>query len=537
MKKVWCMAVAAVVAFSGSSFAQQAAAFGEELTVREVRSEFSVWGLGGISSFMYSPAVGSTIPGFGGGGGLGLTRFFTPNVGLRIGAEVMTFSTVFKGQNFVTNYATPLGEPYDFRFKSYEETQTATVLNIPVMGAYEQDWFYASLGMKVGVMLNSKYTATIDSLFKVENSNEAYYSANIKNSDKLKLGLNLALSAEVGARWKLGDRTSLYAGIFADYGLLNVSGKNNEHLIDYIEGGAPAEDHKFHSILNAAQADDFPYKRDFVHQASLLSVGLKVALSVSSSTLFTSTKKPADYEMLQAQADEAAYYDAPMTREEYQPQQSADEKSEQKVTAKERAKADKEQKKAEKQAAKERAKLTPIQQQMEYDIAELKRTQEMLMQQAEATNKNQEAILGAVKAAQDAATAAAEAARAAQTAVVSMQENTEKKTERKAPARAREGARQLSFKIQISARGTHLEDIDEPFAKYGLGMKITEELHSDDANNFSYKYVVGSYKQLDVAVEACNEVRSKGIADAFVVAYYKGNRITMTEAYELLNRN
>jgi len=74
--------------------------------------------------------------------------------------------------------------------------------------------------------------------------------------------------------------------------------------------------------------------------------------------------------------------------------------------------------------------------------------------------------------------------------------------------------------------------VSAQFAEYNLGMRITEEQH----NNL-YKYTVGSYRQVEAAVTACNDVRNKGITDAFVVAYHKGERISMVEAYRILGRN
>jgi len=45
-----------------------------------------------------------------------------------------------------------------------------------------------------------------------------------------------------------------------------------------------------------------------------------------------------------------------------------------------------------------------------------------------------------------------------------------------------------------------------------------------------YRYMHGEFYQLDVAVEARNKIRTLGYADAFVVAYYSGKRISIAEA-------
>ncbi len=549
MKKVWFMTLAVAAMISTSSFAQQNTEQVEEAGVKEVRNELSVWGLGGISSFMYKPNEGSTTLDFGGGGGIGVGRFFNPNFGLRFGLEFMTYTSEFKAPSFETRYPLTDGDDdnFEFRtgFRNYKEVQKAMMFNVPIMACYEHGWFYAQLGLKLGLSLNAPYTATADSIIMTgyyEDMNNTYKGnmsdygftnyTNTRHEGNIKMGLNLALAAEIGAKWKLNNKFSLYTGIYADYGLLNVAAKKNEYLIDYIQRNATANEHNYNSVLNSALSNTIGSK-NFTDRVGMLSAGIKIALGINTTTLFASAKNEP---VSDAYSDETTSYLAPrdeLTKEDKR-QLKAEQEEQEKVT-KEQEKSSKEKEKAEKQAAKERAKLTPRQQQMEDDIAELKRVQEILMQQAESSNKNQEAILGAVKAAQDAAAAAAEAARAAQTAVMSMQ-SKDKVAEKKALTAARKDARYLNFKIQISARRTPLENVNEPFAKFGLDTKITEERYTDETQSYIYKYVVGSYKSVDAAVEACNEVREKGITDAFVVAYYRGKRITMAEAYNLLNK-
>lgn len=557
MKKVWYMTLAVAAIISTSGFAQPSAAEPtDRAAVKEVRNEVSVWGLGGVSSFLYSPTVGSATPGIGYGGGIGVGRFFNPNFGLRFGLEFMTYATDFNAPTFTTSYVCTngSGENFDFRseFSNYKEKQKAMMLNIPVVASYERGMFYAQLGLKAGLSLSATYTATADAITmkgiyeglpeKDFATTDPYYT---KHSGNIKLGFGLALTAEAGAKWKLSNKLNLYTGIYADYGLINVVSLKNEDLINYLESNVLADAHHYNSVLNSALKTTVGTEH-FTNRVGIFGAGVKVALGVNTATLFAAADKEDANDAYAS--DQAQPYltatpsEAPAEEEvqdeqkqvEQEPAESAKEKEKAaKAAAKAQEKAAKEKAKAEKQAAKERAKLTPREQQMEEEIAEVKRVQETLLQQAEATNRNQEAILGAVKAAQEAATAAADAARTAQAAVMNMQGRG--KAAEKRPATARKDAGGLVLKIQISARRFPLDDINEPFAKYALGMKITEEQHEDEQGAL-YKYVVGSYRQVDAAVEACNEVRSKGIKDAFVVAYHKGNRISMAEAYALLNK-
>jgi outer membrane biosynthesis protein TonB len=570
MKKVWFMTLAVAAMMSTPSLAQQEAEPAGGVAATDVRNELSVWGLGGASSFLYSPNAGAATLGYGGGGGIGVGRFFNPSFGLRFGVELMTYATEFKAPSFSTEYVEKDnndGTDFFFRtgFYNYREKQKAMMLNLPIMACYERGWLYAQLGLKLGLSLSDTYNATADSIVMkaFDTYSEALYSnipeqgfttyPNAAHSGSLKLGLNIALSAEVGAKWKLSSKLSLYTGIYADYGLLNVVSKG-ERLIDYVPRDAPAGEHTYSSVLSSALSATVG-EQLFTNRVGMVSAGIKIALGINTTTLFAAAKKEGAGD---AYSDSRSSYAAPQDDraepEKKQPLKAEQEENER--TAKEQEKADRQkakeekeqekaqakaQEKAEKQAAKERGKLTPRQQQMEDDIVELKRVQEVLMQQAESSSKNQEAILGAVKAAQDAATAAAEAARAAQTAVMNMQgkdmQGKNNAAERKALTAARKDASNLSFKIQVAARRTPLDNIDEPFARFNLDMKISEERYPDEsAQGYIYKYVVGAYRSVDAAVEACNEVRSKGIADAFVVAYHRGKRISMAEAFNLLNR-
>ena len=62
-----------------------------------------------------------------------------------------------------------------------------------------------------------------------------------------------------------------------------------------------------------------------------------------------------------------------------------------------------------------------------------------------------------------------------------------------------------------------------------------EPLYTLRLDNGQIRYSVGMYGNLMHAVNLQSEVRKKGIPDAFVVAYYQGNRISVSKARELIN--
>ena len=54
--------------------------------------------------------------------------------------------------------------------------------------------------------------------------------------------------------------------------------------------------------------------------------------------------------------------------------------------------------------------------------------------------------------------------------------------------------------------------------------------------NGVYRYTTGRFATAREAVNLQKEVRAKGFGDAFVVAFYNGERITLQKAKELLEK-
>ncbi|MCD4746923.1 MAG: hypothetical protein K8R58_11555, partial [Bacteroidales bacterium] len=87
----------------------------------------------------------------------------------------------------------------------------------------------------------------------------------------------------------------------------------------------------------------------------------------------------------------------------------------------------------------------------------------------------------------------------------------------------------LIYKVQITA-------INRPVTlNYFKGI---EPISAEKSSGYEYtKYMAGIFSNFDQALEARNKIRSLDFKEAFVVAYYDGNRITEDEALALIAKD
>jgi N-acetylmuramoyl-L-alanine amidase len=83
------------------------------------------------------------------------------------------------------------------------------------------------------------------------------------------------------------------------------------------------------------------------------------------------------------------------------------------------------------------------------------------------------------------------------------------------------------FHVQLASLPKPIEDVSGYFDNLGN----VEEVKM----NGVYKYVLGAENSIDDITELQDEVREKGYKDAFVIAIYRGKRISLREAVEILN--
>ena len=215
--------------------------------------EITLGGGIGQSALQYKSAIGGKGLGFGGHIGLGYTYFFGEHFGIGTGFELSFYNSKIRNGEFHTvlaNLTDPSdGEVFDFHSKvsNYYDKQKATYLNIPIMLHFQTkgiNRFYAAAGTKIGIPLNAKSTSTAD----FENSGYFHSTANWaptqtfmgfgtfidrEQTEDLKFKTAFMLSLEAGMKWKLGEKTSLYTGLYFDYGLNNILNDDAKSIIDY----------------------------------------------------------------------------------------------------------------------------------------------------------------------------------------------------------------------------------------------------------------------------------------------------------------
>jgi tetratricopeptide (TPR) repeat protein len=91
----------------------------------------------------------------------------------------------------------------------------------------------------------------------------------------------------------------------------------------------------------------------------------------------------------------------------------------------------------------------------------------------------------------------------------------------------------LFFKVQIGAYRNHITKHHEVFTSKLDPNDITEEQWPPD---MLYKYTIGKQFTITTATDYKMEIRALGYSDAFLTCYYHAERISMSEAKELIKK-
>ncbi len=79
------------------------------------------------------------------------------------------------------------------------------------------------------------------------------------------------------------------------------------------------------------------------------------------------------------------------------------------------------------------------------------------------------------------------------------------------------------YKVQFLTMTTKVE-------KLGSKFKMIESFETEDSGANFFRYLTGNFRDYKQAVKYQNELKAKGIKDAFVVAYKNGKRVSIKEA-------
>jgi hypothetical protein len=258
----------------------------------QAQHEVSIYGADGLSALQYTTTQGKVDPGTGGFSGIGYSYIFSPKWGINTGLEAALYSASWKANELTGSSR----EVYDYggrredmffnaTYRNYREKQRAMYLQIPLMLQFcfsEGNTFYAAAGVKAGIALSGSSKITADELITSAYFPETQqtftgmpeYGYTTKTpfaySPKYDMGFNLSLSAEAGYRLKLGGKTALYAGLYVDYGVLNVLPSQKNGALVYRPTG-DLTDFSYNSILKAANQDG----ENQVDKLNLFSVGVK----------------------------------------------------------------------------------------------------------------------------------------------------------------------------------------------------------------------------------------------------------------------
>lgn len=238
-----------VALFAFSLFPRVAAA------QEQSKSEFSIYGGAGISTFRYERwnSVSTDRKNRPGGvAGLGYSLFFGEHWGLNTGVEVAFYYATLESPLVTSSYMVNNGTN-SFRFiarqNAYYERQRTSLMQIPLMVQYQtggRNKFYAALGAKLGIPLESKYKLLVGGLetsaYDVNTGVETplgTYGRYAEPRGDLDFKLAGVGSVEAGVKWRLSDKFSLYTGVYYDHGFTNINNGDFRQSVEYNGGGTP----------------------------------------------------------------------------------------------------------------------------------------------------------------------------------------------------------------------------------------------------------------------------------------------------------
>jgi outer membrane protein OmpA-like peptidoglycan-associated protein len=263
------------------------------------RTEISLGAGGGLSSLYYSSQAGNASLGLGGTAGMELALFVSGNVAIVIGAGAALYRSSFQPSELSGKYYVTDGNSsftYEYTLSNYKESQSVIAVNIPLMLRYQGSRFYAAAGIRAGIPLKTN--------FNIEPSNLSAWGREDNGGLKLlpddprlmEWGFGTYAAAagsgtfsmknqyfaavEVGMRWQLNPFFALYTGIYADYGLNNVTKAANKHVIEWKDYDYKNELYTPNSVVKSKLGND-----NALSKINLVDAGIKIAIALDATAL------------------------------------------------------------------------------------------------------------------------------------------------------------------------------------------------------------------------------------------------------------
>jgi len=218
------------------------------------KHEFSIGVFGGLQSLQYNVTRGDVSGGIGFGGGLGYFYNFNSQWSIGTGIDFSYYASSYEIAKFDEQYKERNVAIFDYTVTGYEESQSALMLEIPVLarfslglGAAQKNAIQFTAGAKLGFPMSASYTASAaghkTKTATLEYENVTYnfdelFAPNTPQKVSEQKGdfdaaMSIQLLAEVGYRMAIGEKNGLYFGAYFAYGLNDIQNTKNGEMITY----------------------------------------------------------------------------------------------------------------------------------------------------------------------------------------------------------------------------------------------------------------------------------------------------------------
>ncbi|WP_456311765.1 outer membrane beta-barrel protein [Pseudomonas shirazensis] len=220
---------------------------------QDKKQEISI-SVGGPFSYVDAVSAGKTVPGNGISAGVRYSYYLNEGLSIGVGVEYQTYNSDLKFQYLAGQYnaVDAENESFQFRYKAtnLRQEQKLGYVNVPIGIQFETPGttkLYLSAGAKIGFAASGSYESTIQNLttsgyypqYNVELFAPAFAgfasTDNIRtNKQDINTDVSYSATVETGLKQNLGDRSSIYIGVYLDYGLNNIYDKSeNKNLVQY----------------------------------------------------------------------------------------------------------------------------------------------------------------------------------------------------------------------------------------------------------------------------------------------------------------